>query len=100
MIGNGERCGMACLHEHDVVAGPGRFPAGTVESPDDFSPAQYRQCGHQAKTSTCCVSTVTGRPRAARTSRQTVIASRIFASASSLVAPWLTQPGMDGHSTI
>ena len=39
-------------------------------------------------------------PRSARTSRQRAIASRTLARASSRVSPWLTQPGIDGHSAI
>ena len=38
-------------------------------------------------------------PRSARTSRQILMASLMFSSASSFVSPWLTQPGIDGHST-
>jgi len=43
---------------------------------------------------------VSGRPRSARTSRQSAIASRMLVSASSRLEPWLTQPGMAGHSEI
>ena len=55
---------------------------------------------HYRATSTCRVSMVRGMPLSARTSIQSSMASRMFASASSLVPPWLTQPGMDGHSAI
>ena len=44
--------------------------------------------------------TVRGIPRSARTSRQAAIASRAFSRALARVAPWLTQPGIAGHSTI
>ena len=44
-------------------------------------------------------SAVRGMPRSARTSRQAAMASRILARASSRVSPWLTHPGMAGHST-
>ena len=44
--------------------------------------------------------TVRGMPRSARTSRQAALASRAFSRASARVLPWLTQPGIAGHSTI
>ena len=37
-------------------------------------------------------------PSSARTSRQPAMASRMFDNASSRVWPWLTQPGIEGHS--
>ena len=44
--------------------------------------------------------TVKGMPLSARTSIQASIASRAFSRASARVAPWLTHPGIAGHSTI
>src|SRR5712691_6853229 len=38
-------------------------------------------------------------PFSARTSRHNLIASLMFSTASSFVFPWLTHPGIDGHST-
>src|SRR5436309_9751456 len=43
---------------------------------------------------------VKGRPFSARTSRHRAIASLILSTASVLVLPWLTHPGMEGHSAI
>jgi len=46
------------------------------------------------------VQAVSGIPRSARTSRHAAIASRAFSRASDRVLPWLTQPGIAGHSAI
>jgi hypothetical protein len=43
---------------------------------------------------------VSGIPFSVRTSRQRAMASLMFFNASFLVSPWLTQPGIDGHSMI
>ena len=48
-------------------------------------------------TSTCCVSTVSGKPRSVRTSRRAAVASRVLTRAHLRVLPWLTQPEIDGH---
>lgn len=63
-------------------------------------PAQRRNHGHYATTSNWRVSMVKGNPISARTSRHRPIASLAFSRACSFVLPWLTHPGMDGHSTI
>ena len=60
--------------------------------------AQNGQLRHYSATSTCRVSTVKGMPDSARTSIHSSIASRMFTRASSFVSPWLTHPGMEGHS--
>ena len=46
------------------------------------------------RTSTCLMATVKGIPLAVRTSRHSLIACWIFFSASRMVLPWLTQPGI------
>src|SRR5437867_2846949 len=51
-------------------------------------------------TSTWHVCTVRGSPCSARTSKQSLMASRTFVRACCLVSPWLTHPGIDGHSAI
>lgn len=51
-------------------------------------------------TSTYAVSLVGGSPRSACTFAQRAKASQMLARASSLLCPWLTQPGRAGHSAI
>jgi hypothetical protein len=65
----------------------------------DLLSIQNRDASHQTVTSTCCVSTVRGMPRSARTCKQAWMAFRTLVRASSLVAPWLTHPGMLGQLT-
>src|SRR5438094_9599452 len=77
---------------------PRNFPAVFLEDARYLAPAHDRQLRHQTLTSTCWTSTVSGMPRSARTSRQSVMASLTFFSASSRVLPWLTQPGIERHS--
>src|SRR6266852_1281964 len=74
------------------------FPTERFESLNDLAPSYRGKLGHQALTSTWQVSVVKGRPRSARTSRQSLIASRTFFRAFCLVEPWLTHPGIEGHS--
>lgn len=101
VIRHGKRSDMPRLHQDHVAALlPGKLPSGAGESLHYFASADVRQRGHQATTSSSSVSTVRGIPRSARTSRQAAIASRAFSRASARVAPWLTQPGIAGHSTI
>jgi len=61
-------------------------------------PLRTGRGGIYTAISICRVSTVRGRPLSARTSRQSTIASRMLSTASSLAPPWLTHPGMAGHS--
>src|SRR3989337_247971 len=79
---------------------PDHLPTKRFKGLDGFPSAQLGKRRHQAYTSTWRVSMVRGRPCSARTSRQSWIASLMFSNASSLVEPWLTQPGTDGHSAI
>ena len=99
MIGHGEGGYFSGFGHDDVSASLPRYtPAETLEVTHRFSPAQSGQLRHYGATSTCRVSTVNGIPDSARTSMQSSIASFTFARASSSVSPWLTHPGMEGHS--
>src|SRR5450759_1788689 len=69
-----------------------------LERPNDFAWAKQRQSRHQTATSTSRVVTVNGMPSSALTARHSRMASTMFDSASASVCPWLTQPGIDGHS--
>ena len=82
-----------------MVARSGNFPTKGFESADYVGRAENWKTSHQAITSIWRVSTVKGNPRSARTSKHARIASRMFVRATSLVSPWLTHPGMAGHST-
>src|SRR5262245_31453788 len=87
---------------HDNVAGllTRYLPTKPFEGPHNFAATQHRHLRrHQTVTSTCPVSMVSGKPCSARTSRQTFIAFLMFFIASCFVRPWLTQPGIEGHST-
>ena len=101
MVRDGE-CGhvTALDQDHVTSALPRHLPTVFSKGLHNLAAAQRRQRCHQTATSTCCNSTVSGRPRSERTSKQAEIASRMLARASSRVAPWLTQPGMEGHSAI
>ena len=59
-------------------------------------PGRRRREAQATATSTSTVRTVSGRPRSARTSRQPMMASLMFARASCSVRPWLTQPVSPG----
>ena len=85
---------------HDDVSPslPCHTPAQALKVTHSLCAAQNGQLRHYSATSTCCVSTVKGMPDSARTSKQSSMASRMFAKASSFVSPWLTHPGMEGHS--
>lgn len=74
-------------------------PAKPLKYFDRLASADYWQRGHQAATSTCLVSIVRGMPFSDLTSRHNLIASLMLSRACSLVFPWLTHPGIDGHST-
>jgi len=101
MVRNGKRGDLPWLHHDHVTAVlVGRLPSGAGESLHYFPATDIRQRRHQATTSSSSVSTVNGIPRSARTSRHAAIASRAFSRASARVFPWLTQPGIAGHSTI
>ena len=101
VVRHGERGDVPRLDQNHVAPFlPCKFPTGSGESLDHLASADVRQRRHQATTSSSSVSTVRGIPRSARTSRQAAIASRAFWSASARVLPWLTQPGIAGHSTI
>jgi hypothetical protein len=101
MVGDGE-CGHVTALDQDHVnsALPRHLPTVFSKGLHNLAAAQRRQRCHQTATSTCCNSTVSGRPRSEQTSKQAAIASRMLARASSRVAPWLTQPGIEGHSAI
>ncbi len=101
VVRNRQRCPMPFLDQYHV-APPLTHQLPTIPSKhaDNIPSAQCWQRRHQTVTSTCCVSTVNGMPRSARTSRHAAIASRILARTSSRDCPWLTQPGMAGHSAI
>ena len=101
MVRNGKRGDLPWLHHDHVTAFlPGKLPPVLAEGLDDLPAADIRQRRHQATTSSSSVSTVNGIPSSARTSRHAAIASRAFSRASARVFPWLTQPGIAGHSTI
>src|ERR1035437_2784566 len=69
-----------------------------IQHKNDFARAQHRESRHQTAISTSRVVTVNGMPSSALTARHSRIASAMFDSASASVCPWLTQPGIDGHS--
>src|SRR5579863_8022428 len=100
MIGNLQSRPVPFLHQDDVAATLSRYlPAVPSKGFDDGPAAKLRQGpGHQTATSTCFVSMVRGRPPSARTSKQSSMASRMFFRALVLLSPWLTQPGIAGHS--
>jgi hypothetical protein len=75
-------------------------PAQVFERANNLSRSKQRESGHQTNTSTSRVVTVGGMPSSSRTARHSRIASATFDSASASVCPWLTQPGIDGHSAI
>src|ERR1700722_3629876 len=76
------------------------LPAQVFERANNFSRSKQRERWHQTNTSTSRVVTVGGMPSSARTARHARIASATFDSASASVCPWLTQPGIAGHSAI
>lgn len=78
----------------------GYFPTQPPESSHNFARSEYGNRRHQAGISSSRVVTVRGIPRSARTSRHCWIASRMLFSASSSVFPWLTHPGIEGHSAM
>jgi len=85
----------------DVTAMLARdLPAQVFKRANNLSRSKQRDSGHQTNTSTSRVVTVGGMPSSARTARHSRIASATFDSASASVCPWLTQPGIDGHSAI
>ena len=101
VVRHGKRSDVPRLDQDHVAALlPGEFPSGSRKRLHHLASADVRQRGHQATTSSSSVSTVSGIPRSARTSRQAAMASRAFSRASVRVLPWLTQPGIAGHSTI
>ena len=89
-----------CPSDHDDVATP--LPRyllpKSLKRLHHLPAAEHRNHARHAKTSTWCISTVSGKPFSARTSRQSRMASLMWVSASSRVFPWLTQPGIAGHS--
>src|SRR3954447_12926472 len=101
MVGNRQGRHVILPHHDDVASIlPHNAPSQFFEDSDHISGIQHGERGHQATTSIWRVSIVSGMPRSARTSRHCLIASCTFISASSFVVPWLTQPGIAGHSTI
>src|SRR6202162_682104 len=99
VVGHGERRQSAALDQDDMASPLTRnSPAQPHECLRHLSATPGRKAG-QAGISTSRVSMVRGRPSSARTSRQSWMASLMLASASSSVSPWLTQPGIAGHST-
>jgi hypothetical protein len=101
MIWNRERGDVSILNEDDV-ASPLRaiFQPSASKILTTSRPLSAGRIAIQIVTSICRVSMVSGKPRSAWTSRHSAIASRMLASASSRVEPWLTQPGIAGHSEI
>ncbi len=99
VVGHGERRQLAALDQDDMAS---PLPRNSLAQPHEclhhLSAAPGRKAG-QTGISTSRVSMVKGRPSSARTSRQSWMASLMLASASSSVSPWLTQPGIAGHST-
>ena len=88
MIRNRERGGFALPGENYVASALSRYgPAQRFERANNFAGAKYRNLLLQVTTSTCRVSMVNGSPFSARTSRQSVMASSMFVSASSRVCP-------------
>src|SRR5664279_1003704 len=99
VVGNGECRESAGLGQHNVAASlPGDPPTQVLERPNRSAGAKQRESGHQTVTSTSRVVTVNGMPSSALTARHSRIASAMFDSASVSVCPWLTQPGIEGHS--
>ena len=76
VVGDRQACGVPFSHQDDVVAASGHGPAECLECADNLLTTQDRHASHQAVTSTCCVSTVSGMPRSARTCKQAWMASR------------------------
>src|SRR5216684_4458412 len=77
-----------------------RLPPQTLEGTNHVVRPQQRDRRHQTATSISFVTAVRGMPFSARTARQARVASAKLDSASASDAPWLTQPGMEGHSAM
>jgi hypothetical protein len=75
-------------------------PAQRFEGRHHSRRPEQRDRRHQAGISICLVTTVSGSPGSARAARHSRIASARFASASLSVRPWLTHPGIAGHSAM
>src|SRR5208282_389563 len=90
---------MSWFGEDDVAATlSGDLPAELLKGSGHLFRPEDGNRRHQAGTSISRVVTVRGIPRSARTSRHSRMASRMLFIASSSVLPWLTQPGIEGHS--
>ena len=84
------------LHQNHAAAPlAGQFPAVAAKGLDDVKSALSWQTRHQTATSTCLVSMVSGRPRSARTSKQSSMASLadVLERGGLGRPPWLTHPG-------
>ena len=91
----------AFLHHNNMTTALAHYlPSKVLKHPDNGTATQGWQTWHYTTTSTWWVSIVSGSPRSARTSRHNLMASFTFSKACSFVVPWLTQPGMAGHSAI
>jgi hypothetical protein len=94
-----ERCDVSCLDEDDVASSlPGDLPFEPDEGLHDPSAGEERQLLRQTEMSTWWTATVSGIPFSALTSRHSRIASSMFFRASLSLTPWLTHPGIAGHS--
>ena len=99
MIRHRERRDVSRLDEDDVAPSlPGHLPAEPDEGLRDLPSREKRQLLRQTEMSTWWTATVRGIPFSARTSRHSRIASSMFFRASLAVTPWLTHPGIAGHS--
>jgi len=76
------------------------FTSQPLERSNDLVGPKQRHRGHQTVTSTSRLVTVNGMWSSARAARHSRMASTIFDSASASVCPWLTQPGIEGHSAM
>ena len=101
VVRNGKRGDTAASDQDDVTSALSRhLPSKRLKYLDRFAAGHHAGLTHQAITSTLVVSTVSGSPNSARTSKHDAMASLAMAMASSRVVPWVTQPGMEGHSAI
>src|SRR5271154_2395927 len=101
MFGNRECHESARLCQNNVAAAlPRDLPTQPLERSNDLVGPKQRHRGHQTVTSTSRLVTVNGMWSSARAARHSRMASTIFDSASASVCPWLTQPGIEGHSAM